>query len=63
MKTQNKLGPTVMGEPERITIPDSIDDFTDCIWDSLNQENRIALYVRYTDPSTGIFEDRLINKR
>ncbi len=55
--------PTFMGEPERITIPDSIDDFTDCIWDSLNQENRIALYVRYTDPSTGIFEDRLINKR
>jgi len=54
--------PTFMGEPERVNIPKDIDEFTDEIWDSLNEENRISLYVRYTDMLTGEYEDRLINK-
>ena len=54
--------PTFMGEPERVIIPDDIDEFTDEIWASLNEENRISLYVRYTDMRSGEYEDRLINK-
>lgn len=54
--------PTFQGEPERVKIPNSIDEFTETLWNNLNSDNKISLYVRYTDPSTGEFEQRLINK-
>ena len=54
--------PTFAGEPERIHIPQDIDEFTDELWTNLNADNKISLYVRYTDPKTGACEDRLINK-
>jgi IMP cyclohydrolase len=54
--------PTFQGEPERVEIPDSIDAFTDEIWNSLDEENKISLYVRYTDIASGETESRLINK-
>lgn len=54
--------PTFFGEPERVIIPSDIDDFTNEIWGSLNEDNRISLYVRYTDMKTGEYDDRLINR-
>ncbi len=54
--------PTFCGEPERVAIPDDIDEFTTSLWDSLDADNKISLYVRYTDLKTGETEDRLINK-
>ncbi len=54
--------PTFQGEPERVIIPDSIDEFTETLWNNLNADNKISLYVRYTDLKTGEFEQRLINK-
>ena len=54
--------PTFQGEPERMAIPADIDAFTDELWESLDADNKISLYVRYTDLETGAFEDRLINK-
>ena len=54
--------PTFQGEPERVIIPDSIDEFTETLWNNLNADNKISLYVRYTDLTTGEFEQRLINK-
>ena len=54
--------PTFQGEPERVEIPDSIDDFTDNLWANLDKNNKISLYVRYTDIKTGKYEQRLINK-
>lgn len=54
--------PTFAGEPERVSIPDDIDAFTDELWRNLNSDNKISLYVRYTDPQTGDYEERLINK-
>ena len=54
--------PTFQGEPERIAIPDSIDDFTKEIWDSLDESNKISLYVRYIDLQSGECESRMINK-
>ena len=54
--------PTFTGEPERILIPDSIDEFTDIIWSNLNENNKISLYVRYIDLETGAEENRLVNK-
>ena len=54
--------PTFQGEPERVAIPDSIDAMTDALWTSLDEENKISLYVRYTDLETGAVEERMINK-
>ena len=54
--------PTFQGEPERVEIPDSIDEFTDNLWANLDKNNKISLYVRYTDIKTGKYEQRLINK-
>ncbi len=54
--------PTFQGEPERVEIPSSIDEFTDKLWSSLDANNRISLYVRYTDVTNGKITERLINK-
>ena len=54
--------PTFCGEPERISIPENIDVFTGSLWNSLNSDNKISLYVRYTDLMTGKSEKRLINR-
>ena len=54
--------PTFQGEPERISIPDDIDAFTNEIWNALDENNKISLYVRYVDLTTGAVDNRLINK-
>ncbi len=54
--------PTFQGEPERVMIPDDIDDFTATLWNALNEDNKISLWVRYVDLATGEKEERIINK-
>ena len=54
--------PTFQGEPERIKISDSIDEFTKEIWDNLDADNKISLYTRYIDLKSGEYEERMINK-
>lgn len=54
--------PTFQGEPERVAIPDDIDALTADIWEHLNADNKISLYVRYVDLADGSYEERLINK-
>lgn len=54
--------PTFQGEPERVEIPDDIDAFTADIWDNLDSQNKISLYVRYTDIESGSITERIINK-
>lgn len=54
--------PTFQGEPERVIITDDINEFTDKLWRGLDTNNKISLYVRYTDLESGEETDRLINK-
>ena len=54
--------PTFTGEPERVAIPNDINEFTECIWNNLNEQNKISLYVRYIDLESGNYESRMINK-
>ena len=54
--------PTFQGEPERVIIPDDIDEFTNTLWAALNEDNKISLYVRYIDLESGKIENRLVNK-
>ena len=54
--------PTFQGEPERVAIDNDIDAFTTDLWNALDDNNKISLYVRYTDLATGEFESRMLNK-
>lgn len=54
--------PTFQGEPERVSIPNSIDEFAEEIWSNLDENNKISLYVRYVDLAQGSVEEKLINK-
>mgnify|MGYP003298473453 CR=1 FL=1 len=54
--------PTFQGEPERVAILNDIDKFADKIWNNLNADNKISLYVRYIDLENGKEDNILINK-
>ena len=58
----NPVIPTFQGEPERVQISADIDEMTDMLWQNLNADNKISLFVRYTDLQTGKYEQRILNK-
>ena len=58
----NPVIPTFQGEPERVEIGADIDTFTKELWENLNENNKISLFVRYTDLQTREVEQRIINK-
>ncbi len=58
----NPVIPTFQGEPERVTIPADIDNFTQELWNNLNEANKISLFVRHTNLETRAYEQRIINK-
>ena len=54
--------PSFEGEKKLVGISDDIEEFTDMIWNSLNEENKVSLFVRYIDIATGQYETRIMNK-
>jgi len=54
--------PSFEGEPERVDITGNIDEFSENIWSSLNEENKVSLFTRFIDIETGKYETRIINK-
>ena len=54
--------PSFEGEPKLVAIPDDIDAFTNMLWSSLNEENKVSLFVRYIEIETGKYETRIENK-
>ena len=54
--------PTFQGEPERVAIEGDIDTFTAQLWDNLNPDNKISLFVRFTDLETRAYQQRILNK-
>ncbi|MCR5369128.1 MAG: IMP cyclohydrolase [Clostridium sp.] len=54
--------PSFEGEPKRIAVPDDIDAFTGLLWESLNEDNKVSLFVRYIDIETGKAVSRIVNK-
>ena len=54
--------PTFTGEPERVFVPNDIDEYTNTIWNGLDENNKVSLYVAYVDLATGQKETRIINK-
>ena len=54
--------PSFEGEPEKVAISGSIDEFTANVWESLNEDNKVSLFVRFIDIATGETETRIVNK-
>ena len=54
--------PSFEGEPEKVDINGDIDEFTQLVWENLNEDNKVSLFVRYIDIATGEYETRIINK-
>ena len=54
--------PSFEGEPTLVSIDGSIDSFTDLVWNNLNEDNKVSLFVRYINIETGEYETRIINK-
>lgn len=54
--------PSFEGEPEKITVPDSIDEFTEGLWNALNEDNKVSLFVRYIDIESGKAVTKVVNK-
>ncbi len=54
--------PSFEGEPKRVEIPDSLDMLTALLWDNLNPDNKVSLFVRMIDLESGETETRIVNK-
>ena len=54
--------PSFEGEPKAVGISGNIDQFTDMIWNSLDQDNKVSLFVRFIDIASGAYETRIVNK-
>ena len=61
MQDANPL-PSFEGEPKLVQVPDDIEEFTTMLWNSLNEDNKVSLFVRYIDIESGSYETRIINK-
>ncbi|MCM1569163.1 MAG: IMP cyclohydrolase [Roseburia sp.] len=54
--------PSFAGEPKKVELSRDLDSFTDMLWNSLNEENKVSLFVRYIEIATGKYETRIVNK-
>ena len=54
--------PSFEGEQKRGAIVCDIDSFTKNVWESLNEDNKVSLFVRFIDIGTGKYETRIVNK-
>ncbi|MDE5589879.1 MAG: IMP cyclohydrolase [Acetatifactor sp.] len=54
--------PSFAGEPKQVEISGDIDSFTETVWKSLNEDNKVSLFVRYMEIATGKYETRIVNK-
>ena len=54
--------PSFEGEPTLVDVPDNMDDFADLVWNNLNNDNKVSLFVRYINIEDGSYETKIINK-
>ena len=61
MHDDNPL-PSFEGEPKLVAIDNDMDTFATMLWENLNEDNKVSLFVRYIDIETGSYETKIINK-
>jgi hypothetical protein len=54
--------PSFEGEPTLVDIPNDMNEFTDILWNNLNEENKVSLFVRYVNLADGTYQTKIVNK-
>ena len=54
--------PSFEGEPKPVKLEGNIDEFGDMLWNALNEDNKVSLFVRYINLETGAVDSRIYNK-
>ena len=54
--------PSFAGEPVKVAVEGTISEFADKLWNALNADNKVSLFVRFIDIATGNYEEKIINK-
>ena len=54
--------PSYEGEPTLVDVPDDMNEFADLVWNNLNENNKVSLFVRYINIADGTYETKIINK-
>ncbi len=54
--------PSFEGEPKLVDVTDDIDEYTKLLWDNLNEDNKVSLFVRYINIEDGSYQTRIVNK-
>lgn len=54
--------PSFEGEPKEFDISGDIDTFTNMLWNSLNEDNKVSLFVRYISLKDRSVQTRIVNK-
>lgn len=54
--------PSFEGEPKLVGLSDNMDEFTELVWNSLNEDNKVSLFVRYINIEDGTYETKIVNK-
>ena len=54
--------PSFEGEPKLVGIPNDMEEFANTIWESLNEDNKVSLFIRFIDIETGAYQSKIFNK-
>lgn len=54
--------PSFEGEPTLVDIPNDMNEFADIVWNNLNEDNKVSLFIRYINIEDGTYETKIINK-
>lgn len=54
--------PSFEGEPKVISIPNDIEKFTEDLWNALNEDNKVSLFVRFINLENGEVKSKIVNK-
>lgn len=54
--------PSYEGEPTSVSIENDIQAFSKLLWENLNEENKVSLFVRYIEIGSGKYDTVIINK-
>ena len=54
--------PSFYGEPERVILPNTATELADIVWENLNEDNKVSLFIRVVNLESGKADEIIINK-
>lgn len=54
--------PSYEGEPTLVEVPNDMEEFANTVWNNLDKDNKVSLFIRYINIADGTYETKIINK-